>query len=101
MSTIINCSIDVKMISKDKIKVHANGSHYWTFSVMERKDKDQYGNTHYVVEGQSKEEREAKAPKNYLKSSGKAYVFGNGDSGAEATVSNNYADQDDDDGLPF
>jgi len=100
MSTIINCSIDVKMISKDKIKVHANGSHYWTFSVMERKDKDQYGNTHYVVEGQSKDERDAKAPKNYLKSSGKAYNFGSQDGGSSgATASNAYADDDDD--LPF
>lgn len=100
MSKSINCSIDVKMISKDKIKIHANGSHYWNFSVLERKEPDQYGNTHYVVEQQTKDEREAKAPKNYLKSSGKEYVFGEAqNSSAQTTASNAYAEQDDD--LPF
>lgn len=100
MSTIINCSIDVKMINKDKIKVHANGSHYWSFSVLERKDPDQYGNTHYIVESQTKDERDAKAPKNYLKSSGKAYHFGRDQQGGgTATVSNAYSDEDSD--LPF
>ena len=99
MSTIINCSIDVKMIDKDKIKIHTNGSHYWNFSVMERKDPDQYGNTHYVVEGQSKDERDAKAPKNYLKSSGKAYVFGS-DNGKQQIASNDSVNDDDND-LPF
>lgn len=99
MSTIINCSIDVKAISKDKIKVHANGKHYWNFSVMERKDKDDYGNTHYVIEQQTKDEREAKAPKNYLASSGKAHVFGQ--QGTPQVASNDVSNDDDDDDLPF
>ena len=99
MSTIINCSIDAKMISKDKLKVHTNGSHYWNFSVMERKEPDQYGNTHYIVESQTKDERDAKAPKNFLKSSGKAVVFGNTNTSvASNDVSNSY---DEDDDLPF
>ena len=97
MSKIINISIDVKMISKEKIKVNANGSHYYNMTVMERKDPDKYGNTHYVVEAQTKDERAAKAPKNYLKSSGKECVFG-----GEAQVASNDATQDDgDDDLPF
>lgn len=103
MSKSINCSIDLKMISKDKIKVHANGSHYWNFSVLERKEPDQYGNTHYVVEQQSKDERAAKEPKNYLKSSGKEYIFDGGtpNSSAQTTATNAYADQEEDDDLPF
>tara|TARA_R110000822_G_scaffold33947_5_gene96436 strand:- start:1494 stop:1787 length:294 start_codon:yes stop_codon:yes gene_type:complete len=97
MSKIINISIDVKMINKEKIKVNANGSHYYNMTVMERKDPDQYGNTHYVVEAQTKDERAAKAPKNYLKSSGKEFVFGE-----EAQVaSNDVSQSDDDDDLPF
>lgn len=100
MSKIINCSIDLKSISKDKIKIHSNGCHYWNFSVLERKEPDQYGNTHYVVEQQSKDEREAKAPKNYLKSSGKEFIFGDSQGSAQATASNAYADDEDDD-LPF
>lgn len=97
MSKIINISIDVKMISKDKIKVNPNGSHYYSMTVMERKEPDNYGNTHYVVEAQTKDERAAKAPKNYLKSSGKEFVFG-----GENLVASNDATQDDaDDDLPF
>ena len=98
MSKVINMSIDLKMITPEKIKKHANGSSYWNFSVLEKKEPDTYGNTHYVVEGQSKEEREAKLPKNYLKSSGKEYVFGGG---ASAPVAANDFSNDDDSDLPF
>lgn len=97
MSRVINISIDVKMIDKEKIKVNANGSHYYSMSVMERKTPDDYGNTHYVVESQTKDERAAKAPKNYLKSSGKEFVFG--DQGQVA--SNDAINDDGDDDLPF
>lgn len=97
MSKIINISIDVKMISKEKIKVNANGSHYYSMTVMERKEPDNYGNTHYVVESQSKDERAAKAPKNYLKSSGKEFVFG----GDAQVASNDVTLDDGDDDLPF
>ena len=97
MSKVINISIDVSMINKEKIKVHTNGSHYYSMSVMERKEPDTYGNTHYVVEQQTKDERAAKAPKNYLKSSGKEFVFG-----GEAQVATNDATLDDNDSdLPF
>jgi len=99
MSKVINCSIDVKSISKDKIKVHANGCHYWSFSVKERREPDQYGNTHYIVEGQTKDERDAKAPPNYLKSSGKEYVFQDQNS-PTTKVANDFNESDDDD-LPF
>ena len=97
MSKIINISIDVKMINKEKIKVNANGSHYYNMTVMERKEPDNYGNTHYVVEAQTKDERAAKVPKNYLKSSGKEFVFG-----AEAQIASNDVTLDDGDSdLPF
>lgn len=102
MSKIINISIDVKMISKEKITKHANGSHYYNMTVTERKEPDQYGNTHYVVEAQTKEERAAKAPKNYLKSSGKEFIFEE-----RGTASNPISNQDvgntnePEDDLPF
>lgn len=102
MSKIINISIDLKAINKDKIKIHANGSHYYSMTVKEKKEVDQYGNTHYVVESQTKEEREAKVPPNYLKSSGKEFVFG--DNGNQAVASNAPVDvsQDEEfDDLPF
>lgn len=100
MSTIINCSIDVKMITKGKIKIHPNGSHYWNFSVLERKEPDDFGNTHYVVEQQTKEERDAKEPKNYLKSSGKAIVFGDANTSVATKPANDFHEEDEED-LPF
>ena len=100
MSKIINCSIDVNLISKDKIKHHANGSAYWSFSVLEKRETDKFGNDFYVVEGQSKEEREAKAPKNYLKSSGKSYTFGD-NGGTNAPVAANDYTKQDESNLPF
>ena len=66
-------------------------------TVMERKEPDNYGNTHYVIESQSKDERAAKAPKNYLKSSGKEFVFG----GDAQVASNDVTLDDGDDDLPF
>ena len=98
MSSVINCSINVKAITKDKIKVHPNGKHYWNFTVKERKTPDEYNNTHYVVESQTKDERAAKAPVNYLDSSGKEFIFNN-----NALASNDAANtnDDDDDDLPF
>ena len=69
---MINVSIDLTKIDKSKIKEHKNGSKYYNFIVAERTDKngnpqpDQWGNTHAVYESQTKEEREAKKPKNYI-----------------------------------
>lgn len=69
---MINVSIDLTKIDKSKIKEHKNGSKYYNFIVAEKTDKggnpqpDQWGNTHTVYESQSKEEREAKKPKNYI-----------------------------------
>jgi len=96
MSKIINISIDINMINKEKVKVNPNGSHYYGMTVMERKTPDQYGNTHYVIESQTKEERAQKATKNYLKSSGKEYVFGE----QAQVASNDVAAQEEND-LPF
>lgn len=98
MSKIINCSIDLNSISPDKVKNHTNGCRYFNFTVMERTSPDERGNTHYVVEAQTKEERLAKAPKNFLKSSGKAFDFGNNGGAKAAAVANQSDDEDD---LPF
>lgn len=99
MSKIINCSIDLTLIDKERVKKHSNGASYYNFSVMERKDADEYGNTHYIVEGQTKEERAAKAPKNYLRSSGKQYIFG--EATADSPKASNDFSQADEDDLPF
>ncbi len=96
----INCSIDLNAINKDKIKVHSNGSRYYNFDVQLMKEPDRYGQTHTIIEQQTKEERTSGAPKNYL-GKGKEFVFG----GNQATQPNNTttasAEVEEDDDLPF
>ena len=60
---MINISIDVTKIDKSRIKEHKNGSKYYSLTVDEKKEPDQFGNTHTVYQTPTKEEREAKAPK--------------------------------------
>lgn len=85
---MIKISIDLNKINKAKIKPHANGAKYYDIIVDTRQTPDNFGNTHTVYEGMTKEEREARTPKNYI-GNGKEYIFGN--QGASATVHANAA----------
>tara|TARA_R100001594_G_scaffold148443_2_gene203676 strand:+ start:485 stop:763 length:279 start_codon:yes stop_codon:yes gene_type:complete len=92
MNSIINLSINLDKIDKSKIVTGKKGK-YLNLTVGSNRDgEDQYGNTHYVFQSQSKEEREAKNDKNYL-GNGKEFVF---DNLPETTT----AESSDDD-LPF
>ena len=62
MATIINASIDVTKIDKEKI---VKGK-YLGISIFLNDENDQYGNNVIVTLSQSKEERDIKAPKTYL-----------------------------------
>mgnify|MGYP003137812827 FL=1 len=74
MNSIINLSINLDKIDKSKIVAGKKGK-YLNLTVGTNRDgEDQYGNTHYIFQSQSKEEREAKADKNYL-GNGKEFVF--------------------------
>lgn len=55
-------------------KSDKNGKSYAKFVIDERKQPDNYGNTHSVAVNQTKEQREAKEAKVYV-GSGKEYVF--------------------------
>ena len=93
MGKIINVKVDVTKLDKDKFFKGKKGT-YANITVAENMDgESEYGDTHYVYEQQSKEEREAKTPKNYL-GNGKEFVFGN-NGGAQATT------ETVDDDLPF
>jgi len=100
MSKIINISIDLNSITEAKVKTHSNGCRYYNMTVKERKEPDQYGNTHYVIEGQTKEEREAKAPQNFLNSSGKEFIFSD-NYVANSNPAPSAAPAEEEDGLPF
>lgn len=93
MSKIINVSINLDKIDKSKI-VKGKKGQYLSITVGENRDgEDQYGNTHYVFQSLTKEEREAKADKNYL-GNGKQFVFNDSAPAAAAAT-------DDSDDLPF
>jgi hypothetical protein len=59
MSQIIRCSIAVNKIDKKRLKKHENGNTYYSFTLLERREVGQYGDTHMVVEDITKEERQS------------------------------------------
>lgn len=74
---LINCSICLSDIPKDKIKLFdKNGKKYLSVVVADLRESDEYGNTHSIYISQTKEEREAKERRTYI-GHGKAVTFGN------------------------
>ena len=65
MASIIKTSIDLNKIPKDKIYVGKKGK-YLPITITLNDELDQFGNQGPVVVEQTKEERDAKAPKTYL-----------------------------------
>lgn len=72
MLVIDICLSDIP--SEARNKSEKNGKIYAKFVIDERKEKDQYGNTHSVAINQTKEQREAKEKKVYV-GNGKQYDF--------------------------
>ena len=94
MGKIINIKVDVTKLDKSRFYKGEKGT-YANLTVAENMDgESQYGDTHYVFESQSKEEREAKTPKNFV-GNGKEFVFNNEPVTASSSSSGN------DDDLPF
>ena len=65
MASIIKTSINLDAIPKDKIYVGKKGK-YLPVTITINDELDQFGNQGPVVVEQTKEERDAKAPKTYL-----------------------------------
>ena len=65
MAVIASVKVDLKKITKEKIYKGKKGD-YLEMTVVINDEVDQYGNNVSVTEGQTKEERDAKAPKTYL-----------------------------------
>lgn len=73
MADILNISIDLNKINKNKIQTHdkngnpfKNGAKYYNLQIFVNDDIDQYGNNVGVCDTQTKEQREAKEKKVYL-----------------------------------
>ena len=65
MASIIKTSINLNSIPKDKIYAGKKGK-YLPITITLNDELDQFGNQGPVVVEQTKEERDAKAPKTYL-----------------------------------
>ena len=65
MASIIKTSINLNEIPKDKIYISKKGK-YLPITITLNNELDQFGNQGPVVVEQTKEERDAKAPKTYL-----------------------------------
>ena len=65
MASIVKASINLNAIPKEKIFVGKKGK-YLPITVTLNDELDQFGNQGPVVVEQTKEERDAKAPKTYL-----------------------------------
>ena len=65
MASIIKTSINLNEIPKDKIYVGKKGK-YLPITITLNNEPDQFGNQGPVVVEQTKDERDAKAPKTYL-----------------------------------
>ena len=65
MGAIINFSINLDKIDKSKVVKGKKGT-YYNLTVSLNNQTDPYGNNASIFESQSKEERDAKADRNYL-----------------------------------
>jgi hypothetical protein len=65
MSTLINGSIRVDKLPKEKFIKGKDNAVYYNFTIAVQ-DETRYGNNVAFIDSQTKEEREAKMPKTYL-----------------------------------
>ena len=76
MSALINLSIDVASLPKEKFVTAKNGKVYYNFTGAINNDT-RYGNNVSAFDSQTKEEREAKKPKSYLGNGKVVWTDGN------------------------
>jgi len=65
MSTLINASIRVDKLPKEKFVKGKDGAVYYNLTIS-LGDETRFGNNVALMDSQTKEERDAKKPKNYL-----------------------------------
>lgn len=90
---IIGASIDLSKIDKSRIKEGKNGAKYYDIVVVINDEPNTYGKDVSIQQGQTKEEREAKAKKVFI-GNGKTIYDSPADKSAPSPDVNG-------DGLPF
>lgn len=76
MSKLISISVDVTKLHKDRFYKGRNGALYANLDIWINDEPDKYGNDASVSEAQSKDERDTKAPRNYVGSGKKLAGWG-------------------------
>ena len=66
MSAILNLNLRVDKLPKEKFVKGKDGAVYFNLTVSINDDTNQFGQNVTAIDSQTKEEREAKKPKNYL-----------------------------------
>jgi hypothetical protein len=98
MIVISLCAEDLKPHLKKNEK---NGKHYISLVVDTKKEPDNYGNTHAVYASQTKEQRAAKTPKQFV-GNGKEYTSQHSRPTPETTTSKEFTkDEIEEIELPF
>jgi hypothetical protein len=66
MSALINVSLRVDKLPKEKFVQGKDGAVFYNFTVSVNDESNQWGQNVSLTDSQTKEEREAKKPKSYL-----------------------------------
>ena len=77
MSTLINASLRVDKLPKEKFVAGKDGAFYYNFTIAVNDKSDNYGNNVSITDSQTQEEREAKKPKTYLGNGKVVWTDGN------------------------
>jgi hypothetical protein len=77
MSALINLSLRVDKLPKEKFVQGKDGAVYYNFTIGVNDDSNQYGQNVSATDSQTKEEREAKKPKSYLGNGNVVWTDGN------------------------
>ncbi len=89
MSALINLSLRVDKLPKEKFVQGKDGAVYYNFTIGVNDESNQWGQNVSATDSQTKEEREAKKPKSYLGNGNVVWTDGNiklADKKAEVTA---------------
>jgi len=77
MSALINLSLRVDKLPKEKFVQGKDGAVFYNFTIGVNDDSNQWGQNVSATDSQTKEEREAKKPKSYLGNGNVVWTDGN------------------------
>ena len=95
---MIQISLCLSDLPKDKIKQAKNGKKYVNLILAERKEKSKYGETHTLMVSRTKEEREANPKTGFV---GSGILYEDNSTSVTPEDIDNYPVANDEDGLPF